>query len=397
MRTAMLLACALWALPVPASAQSSHQVGWHDVVLANPSGFGSPALAARIAYPAAAHGRNVPVLPQAGGWPVIVFLHGYAQLGRDYQALGEAWARAGFVVAQLDTAQWNFLDLWDDGIAMFGALGAANAASGTLLAGAFDMQRVGIAGHSMGGATTGLVLACNPGYRCGLALAPVFPGVTAAGMVTVPFGIVVGTGDMITPPGIFAEPFFEAVASQHGLKFLYTMNVECDHMNVAGLSMSPTPDVFARVVDVGAAFFRHFLLEDSNAIERCVGPTALAESRLVSVQQRIAEPRVWASRPLRIGRRTRLSLAAEEGIGAILVAGSTAPAMPTVVGTLLLDPASAFAWRVAELPRERRIDAMLEVPDDPLLAGFTIAFQAIGATPVEPLLLGTAVQFTITP
>src|SRR5262249_1432017 len=161
-------------------------------------------------------------------------LHGYGQFGRDYVALGDAWTAAGFVVVQLDTAQWNYLTLWDDGIAMFAALAAANVQPHDRFAGAFDMAHVGLAGHSAAGGTAGLVLALNPGYRCGLALAPVTPGPVAAGMVDVPFGIVVGTGDTTTSAGTHAEPYFHAVGSQQGFKFLYTMNLDCNHLNVAG-------------------------------------------------------------------------------------------------------------------------------------------------------------------
>lgn len=396
MRNALLTLCAVSALSGSASAQA-HLVGRQDVVWANTTWHGTRELAARVCYPAPTSGFQVPVLPRAGGWPVIVFLHGFAHLGRDYHAIGDAWASAGFIVVQLDTAQWSFLTLWDDGIAMFGALAAATAAPGTRFSGAFDMQRVGLAGHSMGGGTAGLVLASNPGYRCGFVLAPVFPGIVPSGMVAVPFGAVAGTGDAITPVGTHAEPFYAAVASEQGFKFLYTMDLDCDHMNVAGLATGASPAVFERVADVGTNFFRLFLLDDANAVERCIGPAALAEPRLVELAQQIVEPRVWAPRPLRIGRRARVSLAAEEGLGGILVASSTAAPIATSIGTLLLDPASGFMWTIAPLERPRRIDAVVEVPNDPLLIGLTVAFQAIGPTPSDPLLLGTAVQYVVTP
>src|SRR5688572_4495672 len=260
MRNLMLLVGAAWALSASMPAQSPHAVGRRDVSWRNTSGHGSPELDARVCYPAPTNGIGVPLLPRAGGWPAIVFLHGYGQLGRDYIALGDAWASAGFIVVQLDTAQWNYLTLWDDGIAMFGALGAANVEPSGRFHDAFDLQRVGLAGHSAGGGTLGLVLALNPGYRCGLALAPVTPGTFVASMVDVPFGIVVGTGDSTTSPGTHSEPYFHAVASQQGFKFLYTMDVACDHLNVAGLTMAPMPDVFARVADVGRGFFQRFLL-----------------------------------------------------------------------------------------------------------------------------------------
>ena len=63
-------------------AQTPYAVGTRDIALANTTGQGSSSLTARVHFPAATAGSNVPVLPQQGGWPVVVFLHGFLALDR---------------------------------------------------------------------------------------------------------------------------------------------------------------------------------------------------------------------------------------------------------------------------------------------------------------------------
>jgi hypothetical protein len=388
------LALALAAAPLAAQASPPFAVGVHDVAWPNLSGLGTPTLAARVCYPSPTGGSAAPIAANVDGWPVVVVLHGYGLLGRDYAQLGRAWAEQGLAVVLLDTAPWSYLDQVADGIAVHDAIVAASRAKGTFFAGAFDVTRIAIAGHSMGGGTLGVVLLDNPGYRCGFALAPVSPGNATAAQITVPFGIVVGTGDPITPWNVFALPYYQSVAPHRGLKFGYVMGPGCDHLNVAGLA-GPQDPAFLRVVDLGLGFFRHFLDLDECALERCIGLDALAEPQLVQMRQQIVEPRVWLAERLLPGTTVRVSLAAEEGPGIILAAPRQTAGVDTPLGRLLLDPAGVVPFASGFVPRTCRFDAWLTVPASPALVGTSIAMQAVGATPSLPLRLGAAATFTV--
>lgn len=388
------------ALAGVALAQS-YPVGSTYPVWVNTTGIGTPNLAVAVHYPAATAGTNVPVLPAPNGWPVIVFLHGFDRLGDDYSALGRLLAAAGFIAVLPNTSRIDYLGLRDDARAMPTALASANAAAGTLLGGSMDLQRVGLSGHSMGGGVVGVVMAsAASGYRCALTLSPVDPAVVfgpIAAAASAPFGIIVGEGDATTPPLTTALPYFHTLGTSDGLKFFYLMDSDCGHLNIAGLDVLPSPAVFPRVVGLAVAFFRHFLLADTVALERCVGPSAQTAPHFVALEQQVARPQVWVAEPLRLGRRVRISVAAEPGLGGVLAALSLGPPTLTAVGTLLLDSGTAFTLATGDADRERRIDASFQVPNNPALIGFPLALQAVGRSATEPLVLGTAIALTIQP
>ncbi|HEX5054351.1 MAG TPA: hypothetical protein VFZ65_21410 [Planctomycetota bacterium] len=386
--------CLLPALAAALPSQGHHAVGKYDVAWTNTTGVGNATLTARVHYPALIGGYQAPIAPSPAGWPVVVFLHGYSLVGQDYSALGDAWATAGFVVVLSDTAQWNYLEQEADGWALYDAVVSANTQQG-FFAGAFDTTRIALAGHSMGGGSIGSVLASNPGYACGLALAPVAPPATTAAQVRVPFGIVVGTGDVITPFFQFAQPYFEALGSSNGLKFLYLMNDDCEHMNVAGLGTSQVTPVFERSSELGLGFLSHFMRLGITGLDNVVGPPALAEPRLIRLSQEVSVPQVWAAGPLQIGVTTRLSVIAEPGLAGILAAFSLGPGIPTSIGVLNLDPLSAFTLAAMPVDSHNRLDAFVQIPNVPALVGLPIALQAVGATALSPLWLGSTLQLSV--
>ena len=112
------------------SLQGPLAVGTRDVSWSNSTGQGSSTLAARVLYPAATATTNAPILPQPGGWPTIVFLHGFAVLGNSYATLGANWAQQGFLVVLSNTMQFDNQGQEYDGRALFAALQAANTAPG---------------------------------------------------------------------------------------------------------------------------------------------------------------------------------------------------------------------------------------------------------------------------
>lgn len=397
-RFSLLVGATLWMAGL-SWAQGPLPVGQHDVAWTNTTGNGSAVLLAHVSYPATVAGVDTPVMATGNGWPVIVFLHGYSLLGSAYQSLASAWAERGYVVVALDTAPFDWLLLRDDGIAAHHAVLDANVESGSLLAGALATDRMLIAGHSMGGGVSSMVLAANPGYRGGFALAPFDPTlapVPNADQARLPFGIVVGDGDTITPPPFHASVMYEALGVSQGIKFLYWLDATCDHLNLVGLSGTVVDPIFQRSVAVSTGFFGHVVDSTSNGLEDCIGQTALAEPHLLSLTQRIGKPEAWSAGPVQIGASTNLAVAVEPGLGVMIASTPLAGSLATPFGELLVDPAYLTILSIGVVGTERRLDLALAVPNDPQLVGLTFAMQSFGTSVNEPMTFGSAVQLTVT-
>ncbi len=120
---------------------------------------------------AAAESRTLPtrILSPTGGqvggpYPLIVFAHGSGGLGTGYDVLLRTWAAAGHVVAapafpiaRDDAAagdwQLDLPKLPGDMTFVIDQVLRLNADAGSPLRGAVDPNRIGVAGHSMGGMT----------------------------------------------------------------------------------------------------------------------------------------------------------------------------------------------------------------------------------------------------
>jgi dienelactone hydrolase len=400
MRTFWLTSLASALLASSLCAQTN-SVGYTDVSWVNASGVGSSVLAARVHYPAVLQGANAPVLPTTTGYPVVVFLHGYAQMGSDYSRMGGELATLGFVAIMLDTARYDYLLLEQDARAMFGAIAAATAESGGFFEGAMDTARVGLLGHSMGGAVIAYVVnedpgnpAGNPGYRCALGFAPVDPALAVSNtIVRVPIGLVSGQGDVLTPPAQHAAPYYASLVPAEGLKFHYQMGAACGHMNIVGLTQDSN-GVFQRTKKIMKGFFGQFLSGSVVGLEAVLGVDGVTDPNLVAVEMDSVVPQSWASGSLKVGGQTRVSIAAEPGFAGLLAANSTSLPTSTMIGTLLLDPASTFSVAQGFIVGER-FDVMLSVPQLPQLLGTSFAVQGAGATINEPCRLGSAITFVI--
>lgn len=396
LRTAVLCAPLLFATQL---AGQTYKVSVETVSWPNSTGLGTPQLVADVHYPTLV--PNGPIAQVPGGLPVVVMLHGYGFLGTDYAALADHLAVHGYVTVLLDTAQYSWLDQHYDARAMFGVLIHVNGGHAGTFAGALDLNRVGLMGHSMGGTVATYVLRDapglplhNPGYRCALVLSPVDPALASLGIdVRVPIGIVSGAGDTVTPPALHAERLYNELQTAEGLKFHYAMDSTCDHMNVAGL-LPHNPSVFVRSRRIAVSFFDQFLDDGWSGLQSVLGPEGLSDPVLLHVDHSTAVPQAWSDSPLTIGGVTELHVASEPGLVAIAAASSMAPATQTPFGELRIDSATSFLlgvgfvvtdpWRIA-----------LQVPNDPQLVGASFAMQCIGATTTAPLLLGSAIAFTV--
>ena len=390
-----------WALLTASVVGQSVNVATKEVSWDNNSGAGTPVLTASVYYPAILPLPNAAILPTATGYPVVVFMHGWGRLGSDYYRMGQELASSGFVAVMMNTAQYSCTEMGHDTRAMFAALGAASTEGGGFFLGALDMSRVGLLGHSMGGAVISDVLnearyalTTNPGYKCALALAPVNPAIVFAGTeVRVPIGLVSGLGDRLTPPASHAIPYYNALAPVAGLKFHYRMNGNCTHMNLVGLD-SAHPAVFDRTKKIMRGFFGQFLNSSAHGLEPVLGVEGMSDLNLVGVDVESVVPQSWVADDLRIGMTTRVSVAAEAGFAGLIMADSIASPMATLVGTLLLDSASVFPVAEAFILGER-LDVIITVPMIQELVGASFAVQGGGATLNSAFILGSATTFTI--
>ena len=395
----LILVCGLLA----GTLLGQQPIGQINVSWPNLTGSGSPTLDACLHYPALVGGPNAPMAPppSASGYPVVVFLHGYDKLGSDYAAIGNSLAESGYVAVMLNTAQWSFQQLLADTRATYAAIADLAANPNGPLSSKLDIDRVGLLGHSMGGAVVALVLDSsenaavpNPGYKCGLCLSPVDPSLLQAGItVNVPIGIVSGQGDMLTPPALHATPYYNAVTPVEGLKFHYEMGLNCTHLNICGLKRL-NPSVFARTRKIINGFFGQFLQGSLFGLEAILGMEGQGDPNLHELSVDTTVPQAWASAPLCIGTITRVSVALEGGWGGVLAADSIGAPTATVVGTLLLDHASCFRLDEGPVAGER-FDVDIAVPPTSSLIGISFAVQGAGSTVNSQLTLGSALGFTI--
>ena len=399
------------ALAGAAMAQATHPVTTFDVTWTNMTGQGSPVLASRVFMPNCKLAADDVVLPSAPstasaqsaamgavgmpprGWPTIVFLHGFGLQGRQYGRLLTSIARCGFVVIAPDTAVYDYVNLTCDAIANLDAARVASGDPASPLHGAIDPGRIGVAGHSMGAACMALAMPSNPGFRCAYAFAPVSPFGFLPALIDVPVGVVVGGGDVVTSWQQHAQPFYAQSTPVSGVKMIHLLAASSTHLSVAGLA-GATPD-FARAADICTGFFQHFLGVDDGGMERCLGPAVFADPVVASHEQTVVQARIWSSSPLRVGQTSRMSVAAAPGISVILVADQLVAGLPTPLGMLMLDPATAFTWAVGMDPRGRRMDAPLAVPSTATLVGLSLAMQPLAPTAAAPFGFGSATGLVV--
>ncbi|MBL9076402.1 MAG: alpha/beta fold hydrolase [Planctomycetes bacterium] len=366
------------AITATVSAQGPVSIGTRYVEWRNSTGAGATQLSSWIHYPAAVAGVDAPILPRTGGWPVIVFLHGYGAGAVLYSQLADAWVQRGFVVVLSDTSLFDWSQQPLDGIALHSAVLAANNDAFGPFANAFAPDRIAIAGHSMGGGNTATVLAQNPGYQCGFALAPALPNDGSPDMVEVPLGVLAGQGDWITPPALHAEPYYDAIGTAAPLKAYHLLDTTADHANIVSMFGGPACPAFAHAVEVSTSFFNHCLGLDAFALEQVCGDSVATKPIVVSHEFVATKPQMWLDENPTLGATATLSIAAQPGLAAIAAASSLGPAVPTEWGALLLDPVTSFVAFVGPVGANSRLDVGISIPDDPAFLNMPLALQGLG-------------------
>ena len=383
------------ALALPCLGQTLATVSYRNIQFVNTSGNGSAIVPARVHYPAISKGVAQPIVPRDGGHPVVVFMHGYGLLGKDYGNLAAFLSARGYVVVLGNTARMDEVLQLEDTRALYWALAAANGNPSHKLYGALDMQNVGLAGHSMGGRNAFRMFIYNPGYAAVVAIAPVFAGSLIMPLVDVPFGIIHGEGDPTVPWQDNGWRNYVDSANFTGLKFFYLLDSNADHHNVTGLVRAlPLQPIWEISAGVMTGFFDRTLQGEHAALEMVVGPTSRSEPRLTQLNVMVQSPDLWTDRAGAPGRTSRFSILAERGAATLFAAAATA-AVATPFGLLELDPSTIVVVTQGVIGKDRLLSWSLSLPNVSALIGAQIPFQGIGIDNADRLVWTNLSVFAI--
>ncbi len=224
---------------IPPVPRPPYAVGGLTVTVTDPASGAVPArsFTVDVRYPARSGVQAPGVAPAplrgARPFPLVVFSGGYAVSPEEYSALLDAWAAAGFVVADPfypDTTPTPGQDLDEGDIvhhpadlsAVITTLLAADRGAATgaasMLTGTIDTGAIGAVGHSDGGDVSLAAVAnsCCRDPRIGAAVIlsgaedTLFPGSYFPSGPAVPLLVVQGTDDDINPPGCSVQLYDQA-------------------------------------------------------------------------------------------------------------------------------------------------------------------------------------------
>ncbi|HOZ39548.1 MAG: hypothetical protein IPO05_19070 [Flavobacteriales bacterium] len=166
-----------------------------------------------VYYPAITAGTDAPTA--TGGFPVLVFGHGFVMTTDAYANIWSHFVPKGYIVA-LPTTEGGFAPdhatFGADLAHVASALQAANTQTGSPFEG-HVLPATALMGHSMGGGASFLGAAGNTGIQALVNLAPAEtdPSATAAaGSVTVPTLVFAASEDCVTPIPDHQGPMYAA-------------------------------------------------------------------------------------------------------------------------------------------------------------------------------------------
>jgi predicted dienelactone hydrolase len=210
---------------------------------------------------------DAPLLAREGGYPVLLFSPGFGLPVRFYSALLSEVASRGFVIAVVDhpysqmasvfpdgttlrandagsdvydpQAQDVILRVWvEDTVHTLDVLAELNV-SDSVLAGGFDLQRVGAFGHSFGGATAANVTLVDTRVSAALNMDGTVFGAAGEG-VAVPFMVMSGAPEIVTEMQLFAlgmtREAFEALQAQYTITLAGALSASSApyHLHIEG-------------------------------------------------------------------------------------------------------------------------------------------------------------------
>ena len=379
--TLRLLAAALPLLTGVLTAQVPYPVGYHDLALAN-TGAGSKILQVQVFYPATATGQDTPLVMRKGGWPSLVFLHGFEKYGHHYVELGYELASHGMLAFMADTAPKDLGLQIQDAIALHPALARLDQDKGSFLHGQIRADRLALLGHSTGASNVVHVLAANPGYVCGVSYGP-YRGVKldytkkAAAQVRVPMLVIGGMGEKITPWKDHVLGLYDELTARLPFREMLLLDNDANHYNIVAWMLGTNPqdhEVFTSTQRAVLGFVRANIDGDLAALDETYGLSMRKEKRLAQILLDVRDPILMYTGVPAIGRTTDFQLTARPG-PVVWMFSLRPAALTTRWGTLGLDPSYLAILGLTQMGPSHYQHLPLGVPKDPMLKGLVFWFQ----------------------
>lgn len=372
-----------------------YAVGWRTITFANPYA-GSSSIPCLVCYPATVAQQGAPLDTTGAPYPAIVFGHGFTADGQSFLQLGRHLASWGFFFVAHDTLRFGPQTAQRTELeAVVRIVRDEHARSGSFFFNAVDVGQIAVAGHSMGGGSSAGVLGGSVGVQAGVLLAPaagLFPD-TSDWMqtATAPFQVIVGNGDVITPPSSNAALFFQKGAGVSNYRGLTNLWGGADHFSVKGTGSNPTQnevDAFRLSRRQMTAFLLAVLQGRDAFLDVLVGDGAHAEPKFDTLAYDVRDPNLYLQPGARVGGR--LDFVPMGGATrAVLTVASPAPAQISLgpLGVLGVNPTLMFPIGTAVIGARQTAPAAFPIPNAAGLAGTPIWVQCVteGSNPGQRL------------
>mgnify|MGYP001046031077 CR=1 FL=1 len=209
-----------------------------------------------VYYPAGVSDGSAPQDIAKPPYPAVIFAHGFGANKDFYRWIGNQLASWGYIAGLFSVPGpiSTGLNQWSDGISdCVTYLDELSTSKTSVLGGMVDSTRIGVMGHSMGGAGAILATGRDSRIKATVALAPghsrlgsfVFAkALEAAKSIRVPVQIQVGSADRITPkklvheyymniPRVAAKEYVEIKGGSH-IQFIDSLNILLPMFDLGG-------------------------------------------------------------------------------------------------------------------------------------------------------------------
>ncbi|MDD5222927.1 MAG: hypothetical protein PHE84_02980 [bacterium] len=267
----------------------------------------SRTLVVDIRYPSTTGGKGSTLDLSRGPYPLIVLSHGYMAQGRLYSFFTNHLASYGYVIAAPDFPLTNLaapgganpadvLNQPGDVSFVMDRMLDFSANPGHLLAGSIDPDRIGVAGHSLGGFTT-LVVTFSPVYgddriKASMPMAPFGCPFEKDFFRTrpVPLLLAGGTADIfVTFPENLAAPYERAVSPKYLLEVTDGTHMSFCDMNIPEYQAFTTMFSSTTFTDAMAGQMNDLLNSVGNA-DQCAGMGVMSDPGSVKAPEKVIEP-----------------------------------------------------------------------------------------------------------
>jgi len=173
------------------------------------------------------------VLPVAGSFarPVVIICHGWMAPTLLYEGIAHHLASRGFAAVLFEQPNFwsNDMQSWTDNTKdAISELARLNADPKSAIFGELDMDRVGVIGHSRGGACATMIAGEDPRVKCAVGLAPAnwwTPAIynqalAAATKIKAPYMAIIGASDTWLASPAYPQNFYDAATQCQERQFI---------------------------------------------------------------------------------------------------------------------------------------------------------------------------------